>query len=668
MLADPAGEGCADAGTDATADDAMDDGSASASACDASSDGAEASYESSCVSVTTYGTVGDGVTDDSAAFQTAANALAGTGVAECIPAGQYMIHSTIVLPSNLTIIGSPGAVLIGDLTSGGGQTKATFLTQWKANGVNSTLAAANVPGANTVSSAASFAAGQQVSIQSQTHTFQLAFYTVQNVSGTGPYTLTLDRPVLLQFANGDKVSGLGTSIPTNIHLLCNGMKFTGNPVRHAEFAGTIGSSIEGCTADTSLGASNDYWFSFDVGGLRNTFKDMQIDCGHTPTSYGLALETQEGSKIVNSTVTNANVGYLLLDSVQSEVIGSQATGGNYGVVLSGEDSLVGCSASRAVGGHYDGNSAYGVMFGSGSRLCSAESLSADQNSVGVFFGGGGTSPTGNRLVNVEANANKTYGAWIVSGAAGAVVNGLSASNNGFAGIAIQDDVLVTDIGANNSFAPPGASLTSQITLYQTRGTAIVSGVNVVDNQATSNSNIDSWGGTMNLSNAYVQIGPGNYGILNHAGTIRLTHSVFAPVGSQAGERGVYAAAVGATVQLGESVDLTGCAVPAGGPGATTMTQGSGVFASVAASGTEALSQVQAEAQAIQTTRRLTGDVVETVPAGISGLQYLVYNNAILNGHTWSVGVAGGATVTLAAGEHTLLQSDGVNMRRVVSGL
>src|SRR5512133_828439 len=60
-----------------------------------------------------YGAKGDGVTDDTAAIQTAVNAVAGTGGTVSVPDGTYMINAltSVLLKSNMTFSMSSGAVL-----------------------------------------------------------------------------------------------------------------------------------------------------------------------------------------------------------------------------------------------------------------------------------------------------------------------------------------------------------------------------------------------------------------------------------------------------------------------------------------------------------------------------------------------------------------------------
>lgn len=60
----------------------------------------------SSVNVFDYGVVGDGVTDDTAAFQAFLNACAGRS--GFIPEGKYRINGSLVLPSNAVIEGVPG--------------------------------------------------------------------------------------------------------------------------------------------------------------------------------------------------------------------------------------------------------------------------------------------------------------------------------------------------------------------------------------------------------------------------------------------------------------------------------------------------------------------------------------------------------------------------------
>jgi hypothetical protein len=63
------------------------------------------------LSVRMFGAAGDGVTDDTAAFQTALNTCAGLGAALLIPGDCTLLCTRVTLPSNTTVFGRPGATV-----------------------------------------------------------------------------------------------------------------------------------------------------------------------------------------------------------------------------------------------------------------------------------------------------------------------------------------------------------------------------------------------------------------------------------------------------------------------------------------------------------------------------------------------------------------------------
>ena len=64
-----------------------------------------AAQQPSRVNVMDYGAKGDGVTDDTAAFTAALNAVGGQGGTVFAPTGNYMIKSHLVVPPNVTLEG-----------------------------------------------------------------------------------------------------------------------------------------------------------------------------------------------------------------------------------------------------------------------------------------------------------------------------------------------------------------------------------------------------------------------------------------------------------------------------------------------------------------------------------------------------------------------------------
>ena len=69
-------------------------------------------------SVLDYGAVGDGVTNDSAAFAAALSAATAAGQATIIPTGTYAIESVVSVPANAVLLGQEGVELIGDGNDG----------------------------------------------------------------------------------------------------------------------------------------------------------------------------------------------------------------------------------------------------------------------------------------------------------------------------------------------------------------------------------------------------------------------------------------------------------------------------------------------------------------------------------------------------------------------
>jgi polygalacturonase len=64
--------------------------------------------QANAINVTAYGAVGNGVTDDTAAIQAAANAAAAKGLQLYFPPGTYNVSSALHMPSNVVWIATPG--------------------------------------------------------------------------------------------------------------------------------------------------------------------------------------------------------------------------------------------------------------------------------------------------------------------------------------------------------------------------------------------------------------------------------------------------------------------------------------------------------------------------------------------------------------------------------
>jgi len=68
-------------------------------------DGGVPAFPADCEYVTDHGTVADGTTDDSAAFETAMAAAMAAGTSLCVPAGTYLLGHTVHVPPGLVVLG-----------------------------------------------------------------------------------------------------------------------------------------------------------------------------------------------------------------------------------------------------------------------------------------------------------------------------------------------------------------------------------------------------------------------------------------------------------------------------------------------------------------------------------------------------------------------------------
>jgi hypothetical protein len=184
----------------------------------------------------------------------------------------------------------------------------------------------------------------------------MSVYIVLSVSGAGPYTITLDRPLFRDFSSADKVF-IVTSRPENIHIDGQNMLMSGETNRYIEFAMAYNCTVENIRLDGSLGTSevNDYLAAFDAGGVGNTFRNMIVDGTAINSGACLALESNERSVIESCALSNnLSTGVLLLDCWNCKVLKSQAYSCEVaGIRVSGETvggsystTLQGCAAEN----------------------------------------------------------------------------------------------------------------------------------------------------------------------------------------------------------------------------------------------------------------------------------------------------------------------------------
>jgi hypothetical protein len=296
-----------------------------------------------------------GATDASTNLQNAFNSCAAQGVPALLPPGQYLIKKPVTIPSNLELFGGP-LVTINSNVPGGGLANSTFLTAVPTATSQTTLQANNTVGAATISTNGRVTNGQIISIASVLSGVG-QYFKVSSVSGAGPYTVTLDRPVLRQFVTNDVVKLL-PSQPSNILWHGRGMVFSGVATCYVLFQGALNCLIEDCNA--LVGSNHDVVFPFIAGSLRCQGKRLRCDGqGAGPPSAVLGFSSAEDCLYEDCYIWGAINGtqlYKTVDSVRCGYRNVYANGVGTGISF-GTDTVqnIGCIKCWVDVAHLDGN-------------------------------------------------------------------------------------------------------------------------------------------------------------------------------------------------------------------------------------------------------------------------------------------------------------------------
>jgi len=325
------------------------------------------------VSVKFFGAKGDGVADDTAAFQTAFNAVADTGVALWIPTGIYRHTSQIQISPDTIVWGSPGAVIKQALVG------AANTSAWAASptfGVSSLLTADNVPGTKVVQCAVHIPNGTRVFVGDAATpgpSAACSTYTVISAAAAGPdWNLTLDRVVLGSYSSGVGSVTPMTSYPAHIHIHGNGMTFSGTSggtlTGYLGLGAALGCKVDNVRADATYGqlSANGVALNFDLGSVDCVFLDCFVNGGGGVNMQGFALQGCENVSAEDCKAVNCGTGFTLADGFLCNLVGP-AGGDNtsdIAFVSNNAASSVGVSTATVRGAAFSGstngcNLAYG---------------------------------------------------------------------------------------------------------------------------------------------------------------------------------------------------------------------------------------------------------------------------------------------------------------------
>ena len=308
-----------------------------------------------------------------------------------IPA-DWICKTPGVLPSNTVLVSGPTVRIVSSLTfSGGAVLHCIFDTGRPTNTPLTTLAAPVTRGSPNVSMTAAPAVDDLVGIQSQAGTqLRWAYYRVLAVAGVGPFTVTLDRPVLNNFQAADVVY----TVPTRAHgiyIFGRGMSITGTGDTAVQFWQATDCHVFDVAVDDSAGALGDFSFEFDLGCDNCTAERVRV------SRSGLGIGAASGERVryrscLADTTLGGLGGFDIFDCQECEVEDCEAYGCGAGVFIGSNGVNGGCQATRVRGGSFFGN-IDGILVRAGSTETILEGISSRFNTVGIAVDAAGGAPS-----------------------------------------------------------------------------------------------------------------------------------------------------------------------------------------------------------------------------------------------------------------------------------
>lgn len=398
------------------------------------------------VTLPPYNVDNTGAKDAGPAVQSALSALAGTGQAAWFPKGTYKFLTPVSVPSFTTIWSSPNARYVNAQTFTGTQTANIFTAKATSNGNVGTLHANAVLGVSSVSVTmpAKPTVGNYLAV-SQSLSQQT--FLVMTVAGVGPYTVTLDRPVLLPFTSAAAVVSEDTSVPTNIRLMMNGASCTGTGDRIVEFVTAFQCLVSDWHYDTNGGAVGDIVFGGDIGGYKTGFVRCTVDgTGAAGLLGGLSLESIEQGFMIECGAVNIPVyaGCIVVDCIEPYLEACFSRNVADGGLAWGTDGSLG-----TVGGACVEFSSYGDTYGlilngsSGSRFVGSSFKYA--GNTGILFNATGIDDTQFEACAVDGSATGFSDA--MGANVGTMIRGMTFNGCTVACMATGSDVDMSDFRA-----------------------------------------------------------------------------------------------------------------------------------------------------------------------------------------------------------------------------
>ncbi len=462
--------------------------------------------------------------------------------------GTWYCKSAHSVPNGLQLKGSPGVTIISTMTFTGTQ-RAVFHRQPVISAPNTTLAANNTPGATTLSTVATVAVGTTIRVQILTG-LRVRYFSVLAVSGSGPYTLTLDRPCLDQFSTGDLVDAADQT--KDIKILGGGMKITGTGDRAFELWGALRCHVEDVHVVPDSGSFTDVIASFDLGNRLSFWNRCSADGGGISTD-GFAIEGGEHSAIIDCYVRRlktdtAGAAYHVSNANGCSIVRCHATDCNFGAFIGTQGDNLGGLDNSVIGGSYYGN-IRGVSVGHGKRTHIIGVSSCNNSLYGIEVTQSQIA-LDTLISNCFASNNTQAGFNVEAGNKRTVISNCSANNNGGSSFRILDECDLVNVRADGGtlamvVSGLGASSVVRVRNFEFTSTSTWAGVQVTGSSA---------GRVMLDGGKLTTTGTGSIGVQHLSANVVVLSDVEGSGGS--GSYG-YAGVSGATLRRHGRVDFSG---------------------------------------------------------------------------------------------------------------
>jgi len=347
---------------------------------------APAPTSSSVVSVKTYGAKGDGRTDDTAAIQTAIEAVAGTGGTLLVPDGTYMINAILnngqglQLRSNMSFRMSSGAVLKAIPNASGGYS-VLFLPRV----TNVNIIGGTIEGERSAHTGTSGESGMGIFVASSQNVY-IEGVTAKECWGDGFYVggaagstnITLCNVV----ADHNRRQGLSVVYADGVVVRNSTFKNTQGTLPEAGIdiepnAGETVANMQilGCTFTNNSGGGIQNGLALKDRGIafvKNVLIDGNVMVGNgfnaangMPGGGGCEISNTAGHRVTNNVMRdNKNWGLRLRDEADDTTVTGNTISGTQGDGIYLDPTITGYTIT---GNTVTGNTRYGIYQGSGAQ-------------------------------------------------------------------------------------------------------------------------------------------------------------------------------------------------------------------------------------------------------------------------------------------------------------